>query len=132
MTEQVEMFDTAQLGHNKGPKLDGPLELGPCAYDFEQMPALVRGRCNACGGLLTGRQVKVCSDECARWWQTELTLLGRKLAERQLIVDMAGNKKNRPKTRARAFSEIGRLSREWLRRHREALEARIKEREANG
>jgi hypothetical protein len=46
--------------------------------------------------------------------------LGRKLAERALIVAQAQNKKSRPKTMKRAFSEHGRLAREWLARWREA------------
>jgi hypothetical protein len=94
------------------------------------MPALIRGRCNACGAELTGRQVKVCSPECARWWQDELTKLGRKLAERALIVAQAQNTKTRPNVMRRAFSENGRLAREWLNRHREAQKEKELELEA--
>lgn len=103
---------------------DQPLDLEPCPLDFEPMPAVEPGKCNACGARLTGRQKKVCSRECKDWWNAQMTILGRKLAERVIITDQCANRKRRPKLRKRAFSEYGRLSRDFLRRRREMIERR--------
>ena len=100
---------------------DLPSDLPPCSLDFEEMPALVPGRCNACGAKLVGRQRKTCSDRCKAWWHSQMTSLGRKLAERMVIEETHFNRTKRPKLRKRAFSERGRLVREFLARRREML-----------
>lgn len=100
-----------------------PTALPGTPLDFEAMPALFPGRCNWCGGKLARHQIKLCSDACRKHWDREMRVLGHKLAERALAWVAGRRLSPKPAAARRGFSELEKLTREFLRRRREMIEA---------
>lgn len=99
------------------------MKLPRSTNDFEPLPALNEGFCNWCGTPLPERMpsgqrpLKLCgAPACEKGWNSAMRSFGNAIADRAVYWQLHKHETDPTEAARRAFSELGKLTREFIRR----------------